>query len=276
VTNDGHPSSSVAAPNEDRVRAVRLAYTYPNGLQAVADVSLEVGAGEVISVVGPSGCGKSTLLGLLAGLIQPSAGEIVWAPTVTADSRRLKLSLVFQKDTLLPWKTVAGNVGAGLRYQRLTRGERRERIYSLLDLVGMREAADAYPYQLSGGMRRRTAFLAGAAPMPAVLALDEPFMSLDEPTRINIHREVLDIVHRVGMSVLLVTHDIAEAVSLSDRVYVLTKRPARVREIIPIPLGQDRDVMTLREDAVFLDYYRRIWHVLNEELQTESSHATPV
>lgn len=264
-------ASPAPASREDLVRSERVAYTYPNGPEAVADVTFSVGPREIVSVVGPSGCGKSTLLGLLAGLIQPDAGEIVWAPDLVADTRRLKLALLFQKDTLLPWKTVAGNVGSGLRYRRMSRKERRERVYSLLEMVGMRDAADLYPYQLSGGMKRRTAFLGAVAPMPAVLALDEPFMSLDEPTRINVHREVLDIVRKVGMSVILVTHDIAEAVSLSDRVYVLTKRPARVREVLQIPLGPDRDVTTLRENPAFLEYYRRIWHVLNEELELKAA-----
>ena len=250
------------------VDARNLSYAYPNGPLAVTDVSIEIRPREIVSVVGPSGCGKSTILALLAGLRHPGSGEIRWAPSLTTDRERLRLSLVFQKDTLLPWKTVAGNVGAGLKYQKgLSRSEKRDRVYSLLDLVGMRDSAAAYPYQLSGGMRRRTAFLAAVAPMPALLALDEPFMSLDEPTRIVVHREVLKIVRKVEMGVILVTHDIAEAVSLSDRVYVLTSRPARVREAFSIPLGNDRDVMTLREDPVFLDCYRKIWHVLHDEIR---------
>jgi ABC-type nitrate/sulfonate/bicarbonate transport system ATPase subunit len=257
----------VAGSGDDLVRLQNVAYAYPDGTEALQDVSLHVGPREIVSIVGPSGCGKSTLLGLLAGFLKPTKGQLVWSPGLVSDEARLKMTLVFQKDTLLPWKTVARNVMSGLKYQAMTRKERRDRASSLLDLVGMREHADRYPYQLSGGMRRRTAFLTGVAPMPAVLALDEPFASLDEPTRIGIHREVHEIVHRVGMSVVLVTHDIAEAVSLSDRIYVMTNRPARIREEFAIPFGPNRDVTVLRENSDFLEYYRRVWHALNEEIR---------
>ncbi len=220
--------------------------------------------GSVVAVIGPSGCGKSTLLALCAGLVRPSVGEITWGdlPELESHGRR-RLSLVFQADTLMPWLSVEKNIAFGLRYVRLTVRERRERIDMLLDLGGLSEFRTAYPRQLSGGMRRRVAFLTGVAPMPQVLLLDEPFSALDEPTRVDIHGAVLNIIRELGITVVLVTHDLAEAISLGDVVHILTMRPSRVAYSKPIPLGRERDVHSLRESEGFHKIYRELWHELN-------------
>ena len=143
----------------------------------------------------------------------------------------------------------------------------------LRDLVGLTEFRRAYPYQLSGGMRRRVAFLSGVAPMPQVILLDEPFSALDEPTRVNIHEEVMRIVAELGMAVVLVTHDLSEAISLSDRVCILTKRPAQVAKIVDIPFGKDRDVRALRETNEYQDIYKTLWHELNVQIADAQADA---
>lgn len=256
------------------VRALR--YAYPTGLLAVDGLDFAVRAGEVLSIVGPSGCGKSTLLSLLAGMKQPAGGEIEWNEDLVADAaatdapaprgrrkpRRRRLSLVFQRDTVLPWKTVEQNVGLGLDYVSISKVERKERIASLLELVRMEDFRNAYPNQLSGGMRRRVALLTGVAPLPHLLLLDEPFAALDEPTRVMVHADLLEIIYRLGLAVILVTHDLAEAITLGDRVLVLTNRPARVASTIETKLGHDRDVREIRERPEYLELYAETWHTL--------------
>ena len=244
---------------------------------AVEDVSFAVEPGTVLSIVGPSGCGKSTLLSLIAGLQPPISGTVSWTPTnqeaLTNRSQRL-YTMVFQKDTLLPWLRVESNIGWGLRYLNLSDAERKERVTQLLDLVGLTEFRRAYPYQLSGGMRRRVAFLAGVAPMPQVILLDEPFSALDEPTRVNIHVEVKRIVAELGMAVILVTHDLGEAITLSDRVCILTKRPAQVAKVFDMPFGKDRDVRALRETDEYQDIYKSLWHELNVQIAQAGAPGT--
>lgn len=252
-----------------------LQYAYPNGLVAVDGLDFTVHAGEVLSIVGPSGCGKSTLLSLLAGLKQPSGGSIEWnteivgAEQVGRKPKRRRLSLVFQRDTVLPWRTVEQNVALGLDYVSISKAEREERIRSLLRIVRMEDFRKAYPNQLSGGMRRRVALLTGVAPLPHLLVLDEPFAALDEPTRVMVHADLLEIIYRLGLGVILVTHDIAEAITLGDRVLVLTNRPARAASTIETRLGHDRDVRTVREQPSYQALYAETWH----ELWTQTSVA---
>lgn len=246
-----------------RMRDVR--FSYPNGLQALAGIDLEVNAGEVLSLIGPSGCGKSTIISTVAGLNRPD-GRIEWNPDQLRDvdgrSRRL-LNVVFQKNTVMPWLTVEKNVAFGLRYLDVGKREAEERVTHLLEMVGLAEFRKAYPAELSGGMLRRVALLAGVAKL---LILDEPFSALDEPTRITVHRDLLKLVRDFNMSVLLITHDLGEAISLSDRVGILTRRPAQVAEIHDIPLGPDRDVEQIRSTATFQQSYQRLWIGLWEQI----------
>jgi NitT/TauT family transport system ATP-binding protein len=249
----------------------RVGFAYRDGTRAVDSVSLEVGTGRVISVVGPSGCGKSTLLGLIAGLSTPTEGAVRWGDP-GSDGRTAGLfTMMFQKDTLLPWLSVRANVDFGLRYQRLRREERDARLDRLLRMGGLTEFADAYPNQLSGGMRRRAAFLTSVAPFPRMLLLDEPFSALDEPTRVALHADVRAIVRELGMTVLLVTHDLAEAITLSDEVLILTRRPARVAELHRIDLGDERDVSSIRETPEFQETYARLWAGLRHQIAASAS-----
>jgi ABC-type nitrate/sulfonate/bicarbonate transport system ATPase subunit len=226
--------------------------------------------------VGPSGCGKSTLLALLAGLLQPGSGRIAWSRD-EAQPARHPLTMMFQKDTLLPWLTVEDNIGLHFRVSRspLGKAEQKTRIAELIHLAGLDGAERKFPYQLSGGMRRRTAFLASVAPHPRTLLLDEPFSALDEPTRIGIHQDIFNIVKREGITVLLITHDLGEAISLSDQVMVLTSQPATVFRRFDIPFGQNRNFLELRENPRFLELYGHVWEQLAVQIQRSRAKTLP-
>ena len=239
-----------------------VGFRYPTGTEALAGLDLDIRASEVTGIVGPSGCGKSTTLALLAGLARPTTGTVGVAPSTRGGH---PLTMVFQQDTLLPWLTVEQNVGLYFRF-RGGRKEAAEEIGALLKMIGLDGFAHAYPKQLSGGMRRRAAFLAGIAPKPNMLLLDEPFSSVDEPSRVRIHQEVLAIVNRFKTTTILVTHDLAEAITLSNRVAIFSARPGKVVAIHEIPFGENRNVLELRNSREFLDLYGQLWHELSAQI----------
>ena len=252
----------------------QVSFAYPGGAAVLDRVSIAVPEGSITGVVGPSGCGKSTLLALLAGLLSPDSGRIAWSED-TAQARRHPLTMMFQKDTLLPWLTVEDNIGLHFRLaaSRLGKTAQKTRIAELVHLAGLDGAQRKFPYQLSGGMRRRTAFLASVAPHPRTLLLDEPFSALDEPTRIGIHQDIFDIVKREGITVLLITHDLGEAISLSDQVLVLSAQPASVFKRFDIGFGAQRNFLELRESAKFLALYGQVWEQLAVQIQRSRSAA---
>ncbi|HVW90539.1 MAG TPA: ATP-binding cassette domain-containing protein [Gaiellaceae bacterium] len=254
--------SSVAAEPGIAARFRGVGFRYPTGTEALAGLDLEIRAGEVTGIVGPSGCGKSTTLALLAGLAQATAGSVELAPSAREGH---PLSMVFQQDTLLPWLTVEQNVGLHFRFRGGAR-QAKDEVASLLEMIGLDGFARAYPKQLSGGMRRRAAFLAGIAPRPNVLLLDEPFSSVDEPSRVRIHQEVLGIVESFKTTTVLVTHDLAEAITLSSSVAIFSARPGRVVAVHEIPFGSDRNVLELRDTPEFLELYGRLWHELSTQI----------
>ena len=245
-----------------------LCYRYEDGTLAIQNVNVKLGQGEVVSIVGPSGCGKTTLLRCLAGIEEASSGQV----ERSVPSQRngpdagTALAVVFQKDTLLPWRTVEQNVAFGLRYLPLNRAEKAERIGSLLRLAGLTDSRKRYPYQLSGGMRRRTAFLTSVAVYPRILLLDEPFSGLDEPTKLDVLGSVMAIVRELDMSVLLVTHDLGEAVSVSDRVYILTRGPGTVADEHRVAMPKDLGLVELRETDAYARSYQRLWHSLRLQI----------
>jgi NitT/TauT family transport system ATP-binding protein len=253
------------------VAALReVSFTYPNGTAAVADVTFDIPEGRVVGICGPSGCGKSSLLALLAGIRAPSGGAITWSEDPQADTAtgpRHPISMVFQKDTLLPWLTVDGNVRLYATLNRRQRAQSEAIIPELLELTQLSEASRSYPYQLSGGMRRRLAFITAMAAQPRLLLLDEPFSALDEPTRIAIHQDVLTILRRLGTTVVLVTHDLAEATSLCDEIIILTARPGTIATRHEVPFGRDRNVLELRERKAFLELYGQLWHDLSRQMR---------
>lgn len=248
-----------------------VSYRYPDGTAALDRWSLDLHPGEIVAVIGPSGCGKSTLLALIAGFLAPTSGRVTRAEEVRSAGRgsadKPGIGMVFQKDTVFPWMTVDQNVGFALRQQKLPRAATASRVDKLLELAGLSDARRKYPYQLSGGMRRRVAFLTAMAPSPSLLLLDEPFSALDEPTRVRLHRDVLRILYGEGTTVVLITHDLAEAITLSDRVVICSPRPARVVCEHRFDFARrEHDVVALRQDRRYQESYGILWKELQDQI----------
>jgi NitT/TauT family transport system ATP-binding protein len=233
----------------------------------IGDLSLTLDHGQIVSIVGPSGCGKTTLLNTLCGLLTADSGRISWyGREITGQPQNVGYML--QKDLLLPWRTALGNVMLGLEIRGVAAGEARDRSHAMLDQLGLHGFADHYPSTLSGGMRQRVALARTLVNEPAVLLLDEPFASLDFQNKLLIESDTAKLVREGGRSLLLITHDIEEAVSLADRVIVLSKRPTKVKAVYNIALGIERtDMMAARDSPGFSKYVRQIWADLDVVLQ---------
>jgi NitT/TauT family transport system ATP-binding protein len=213
--------------------------TFQGTLSAIEDVSFAVDQGEFLCIVGPSGCGKTTLLRLLGGLLTPDRGEVHLHGEPIAGPRR-EIGIVFQKANLMPWRTVFDNILLPLQVQHVPSGEARERARRVLEMVDLVEFADSYPRELSGGMEQRVAIARALAHAPEILLLDEPFGALDALTRERLNLELLQVWEASRKTVVMVTHDIREAVLLSDRVLVISQRPGRVAAMVPITLPRPR------------------------------------
>jgi NitT/TauT family transport system ATP-binding protein len=233
----------------------------------IGDLSLSLNKGEIVSIVGPSGCGKTTLLNTLCGLLAPDSGRIRWYGQ-EIEGQPQNVGYMLQKDLLLPWRTALNNVMLGLEIRGVAASEAVDRSRAMLDQLGLHGFADHYPSTLSGGMRQRVALARTLVNEPNVLLLDEPFASLDFQNKLLIENDTAKLVREGGRSLLLITHDIEEAVSLADRVIVLSKRPTRVKAVYDIELGIDRtDMMATRDSRDFSKYVRRIWADLDVVLQ---------
>jgi NitT/TauT family transport system ATP-binding protein len=208
-------------------------------IHALEDISFSVIMGEFVCIVGPSGCGKTTLLRILAGLIEPDQGQVCLHEQPLRGPQS-KIGVVFQKPNLMPWRTVFDNVTLPLQIRRLPAEEAKARVTAVLKMVGLLDFATAYPRELSGGMQQRVAIARALVYDPEILLLDEPFGALDALTREHLNHELLQLWQASGKTVIMVTHNIREAVFLSGRVVVLTKRPGRVADIIPSPLPRPR------------------------------------
>ena len=229
--------TAAASLTIDRVgKAFRL-----NGAEreVLRDISFEVGNGEIVGVLGASGCGKSTLLRLIVGLDSDYSGRIAVAGFAVSEVGR-KIAMVFQDHRLFPWLTVAGNVGLALDTAPLSRAEKRERVRAYVDLVGLTDFIDAYPRQLSGGMAQRAAIARALVSEPDILLMDEPFGALDSLLRLRLQDELLRIWQHRAVSIVVVTHDIEEALYLGDRVIVLEANPGRIRSVIDVDLDRPR------------------------------------
>ena len=233
---------------------------------AVKDVDLAVAEGEFVSVVGPTGCGKSTLLNIAAGLLKPSAGTLrVFGEPLTGVNR--SAGYMFQADALMPWRNALANVTAGLEFRGVAPEEARRRAGDWLARVGLAGFGDRYPHQLSGGMRKRTSLAQMLILEPQILLMDEPFSALDIQTRQLMENELLELWGANRKSVIFITHDLEEAIALSDRVVVLSAGPA-TRPIgeFPIDLPRPRDVAEIRLTPQFIALHDRIWHAMKEEV----------
>jgi NitT/TauT family transport system ATP-binding protein len=226
--------------------------------EALDDVSFKVAEGEFVSVVGPSGCGKSTLLNVVAGLAQPDQGQVLLRGEPVRDVSRAT-GYTFQQSTLLPWRTVRDNVGLGLELRGIPPAERRPVVERLLDQVGLVQFADAFPHQLSGGMAKRAEIARVLAIDPEVLLMDEPFGALDAQTKMAMQNHLLHLLQNFKKTVLFITHDLDEALILSDRVITMSARPGRIRGEHVISLGRPRDARRAHTDHRFPDMLRAIW-----------------
>ncbi|HEY7060380.1 MAG TPA: ABC transporter ATP-binding protein [Chloroflexota bacterium] len=266
-------SQSTAAPAASAspkiaIRNVAKGFVTPDGghYQALGGVSLDVPAGQFVSIVGPSGCGKSTLLRLVAGLAAPDVGEIL------LDGRRVtgidrQVGFVFQQDALLPWRTVYENVALGLRMRKVPAAEMRERVTDWLARVGLRGFERYYPARLSGGMRKRAAIAQTLCYEPAVILMDEPFAHLDVQTRYYVEEDLMQLCVDGRRTILFVTHDLDEAIGLADRVVVLSAGPgSRVRADAPVDIARPRNLLEVRAEPAFADLSRSLWQQLFEEV----------
>jgi NitT/TauT family transport system ATP-binding protein len=234
------------------VRASSVDVTYAGAIRALADIAFEIPSGQFTSIVGPSGCGKSTLLRLVAGLVRPTRGELSVAGQDPTTARRAaaRLSFVFQDATLLPWRTVSANVRLPLELQDAPRADRQERVRGALELVGLTDFSGRYPSELSGGMRMRVSLARSLVTEPELLLLDEPFGALDDITRQTLNEELMGLWTRRRWTGLFVTHNIAEAVFLSERILVMSARPGRIVADVRVPFAMPRTA-ELRSQAEF-------------------------
>jgi len=265
-------AAAIAEPTAAAASLVvqHLAKSYEVGgriVPVIDDLSLTLDNSQIVSIVGPSGCGKTTLLNTLCGLLTPDSGRISWyGREITGQPRNVGYML--QKDLLLPWRTALGNVMLGLEIHGVIAREAKDRSRAMLDQLGLHGFADHYPSTLSGGMRQRVALARTLVNEPAVLLLDEPFASLDFQNKLLIESDTAKLVRKGGRSLLLITHDIEEAVSLADQVIVLSKRPSQVKAVYNIALGIERtDMMAARDSRDFSKYVRQIWADLDVVLQ---------
>lgn len=240
--------TSVRAPNGSFLKVSQVSHVFPDGVRAVADVSLSLAGGSFTALVGPSGVGKSTLLRILAGLLQPTSGTVSLNDSPTHLSVE-PIGIVFQRDNLMPWRTAYENVCLPLELQGIRAPERVE---SLLELVGLDGFAQSYPAQLSGGMAQRVALARALVHRPDLLLLDEPFGALDALTRERMGQELLRIWQAMPVTVFMVTHSISEAVLLSDQVLVMTGYPGRITARVPVDLPRPRE-LALEATSAFQD-----------------------
>jgi NitT/TauT family transport system ATP-binding protein len=248
-------SVSIAFPGRDR-----------EPIEVLSDVSLELRPQEFLVLLGPSGCGKSTLLNVAAGLLKPYAGSVSYggAPLVGVNTQ---VGYMTQRDTLLPWRTVEQNVGLALEIKRVQKDQRRLQIAEALNRVNLTGFERAYPSELSGGMRKRAILARTLIYEPETLLMDEPFADLDAQLRALLQQQLLDLWEAKKKTVIFVTHDLGEAITLADRVVVFTARPARIKLIMDVPFGRPRDIGNVRTDPRFGELYDQLWQALRTEVR---------
>jgi len=256
-------------PHVIRVDNVAKLFRTPGAgtIGALQDVSIDIGHSEFVTVVGPSGCGKSTLLKLIAGFSAPSAGRILFQGEEVR-GLNTKVGYVPQESKLFPWLTVEENVGFGLDAKRYSRAAREQQVKQYINLAGLAGFEKYYPAQLSGGMSKRASIMRALAYEPPVILMDEPFGPLDAQTRMVLQDELLKIWGQKRQTIVFVTHDLVEAVALADRVMVMTHRPGKIKDIIPVPMARPRNIFEIHRQEGFNEAYGRLWDIFRHELMT--------
>lgn len=263
-------SSARQGASTDKIRLDGAAKTFHvrgQTIRALAPVDLTVRREEFVALVGPSGCGKSTILNLIAGLLPPSAGTVSYDGQPVRELNR-RVGYMTQKDTLLPWRRTADNIRVALelRCRPTSRAEADERVSRMMQLVGLKGFENHYPSELSGGMRKRTLLGRTLIYEPETLLMDEPFGALDAQLKLVMLDQLQTLTQQRRMTVLFVTHDLGEAISLADRVVVFSARPGRIRAVREIDLPRPRDVFRIRFTDVFSRYHEELWDVLKDEV----------
>lgn len=239
-----------------------------DSVHVIRDVNFSVKPFEFVAVVGPSGCGKSTLLNIMSGLLKPQSG-VVMLDGQPLDNITPRIGYISQSDSLLPWRTTLSNVELGMEIRHLPKHKRRENALKLIRQAELSGFEDAYPYQLSGGMRKRVDIIKVLALDPEIIFMDEPFASLDVFTREMLQKYILFLWQSTKRTIIFVTHDLTEAIMLADRVVILTKRPATVKSEHLINLPRPRLPAELRFDPKFIELHKRIWDDLKDEVETQ-------
>ena len=235
-------------------------------IDAVRDVSFRVRRGEFVALLGPSGSGKSTVLNMIATLLPPSAGSItIDGEPVVAGRAMAGVGYVFQRDALFPWRTVSDNIGYGLQLAKAPKSEVADRVAACIAQAGLKGFESAYPATLSGGMRQRVSLMRALIVEPQILLMDEPFGALDTHTKIDMHSVLLRIWDREQQTVVFVTHDLGEALTLADRIILFSARPGRIKDSFEVDFPRPRDPVKIRETARYGELYQHIWHSLGEE-----------
>jgi NitT/TauT family transport system ATP-binding protein len=263
------PTPPARTSDADRIDVKRLSKSFQlagTAIEAVRDVSFGVRRGEFVALLGPSGSGKSTVLNMIATLVKPSGGQIlIDGKPVIAGKATPGVGYVFQRDTLFPWRTVADNIGYGLQLAGIGDTERKERVATCLAQAGLQGFGDAYPSALSGGMRQRAALMRTLVVEPQILLMDEPFGALDTHTKIDMHEVLLRIWDREQQTVLFVTHDLGEALTLADRIILFSARPGQIKDMFEVDFARPRDAVKVRETPRYAELFQHIWHSLGEE-----------
>jgi NitT/TauT family transport system ATP-binding protein len=255
----------------------RVSVRFRSAVEAVHEVSLDVARGEFIAIVGPSGCGKSTLLNAIANLLDPATAQVTGKISIDGVGNRSRgrrdanLGYVFQRDALLPWQTLLDNTQLGLAIRGMPKDDRLGRAREMIAMAGLAGFEHYYPHQVSGGMRQRASLVRTLAYDPQTILMDEPFGALDAQNRMVLQAELLRIWQRSPRTILFVTHDLAEAIVLAQRVVVMSRRPGRVKAIHPIGLPYPRDPFVLRGAVEFARLETTVWESLRDEFRAPDS-----
>lgn len=248
-----------------KLQACNINYSYhtlSGETPALSDITFSVNQGEFLAIVGPSGCGKSTLLSLLCGLLTPESGNI-FIDGIALSESHARIGYMLQKDHLFEWRTIYANTALGLEIRHDLTPENKRRLEEMLDTYGLGDFKQSRPSELSGGMRQRAALIRTLALEPDVLLLDEPFSALDYQTRLSVSDDISSIIRQTGKTAILITHDLSEAISIADRVLVLSSRPGRVKMTLPLSFPSDcTRPLERRNSAEFPDYFNQLWSAL--------------